>query len=246
MRWQIRRGVLAGPRELNPGSPWWRAVNETLLRDGSEAALLADGGRGDPSTAGVSHWVTFLRRPSPDNWYRAHNASIVAGYLANRHLVAGELLLERFFMDVALLRVLYAHSLLANPRLALGRLSPLGRLLGDPRRRAADLFLSMQNVLPDKYPLEEPGIDVVLAKENYYGRIFDYGVIAPRIELLYEFAADDLDEPRVAALCTERSPVYAWPFEYRDVWRTGRSRLGIAAVSAVIGHPGHGDHKPQS
>ena len=237
MRWQLRRGVLAPANAATPGSPWWRAVNESLLRDAAEAALLFNGEPGTPSSTGVRHWVTFLSRPSPEAWYRAHNASIVAGYLRNRHLVAGEMLLERFFMDVALLRVFYAHSLLARPRLALGRLGPLGRFLGDPRRRAADLFLSMQNVLPDAYPIEEATIDTVLADENYLGRVFDYGVIAPRLELLYEFAADDLDEPRVSELCTERSPVYAWPYEYRDVWRTGRSRVGIAVVGAVVGRP---------
>ena len=36
-------------------------------------------------------------------------------------------------MNVALVRVLYAHSLVAAPHLALGRFAPLGRLLGDPR-----------------------------------------------------------------------------------------------------------------
>ena len=146
MRWQLRRGVLSPPSAVMPGSPWWRAVNESLLRDTTEAALLFTGESGAPGTTGVRHWVMFLRRPSPRAWYRSHNASIVAGYLQNRHLVAGEMLLERFFMDVALLRVLYAHRLLARPRLALGRLGPLGRFFGDPRRRAANLFLSMQNV----------------------------------------------------------------------------------------------------
>ena len=34
IRWQIRRGVLAAPSAGRPGSPWWRAVNEGLLRDG--------------------------------------------------------------------------------------------------------------------------------------------------------------------------------------------------------------------
>ena len=124
MRWQLRRGVLAPPTRSKPGSPWWRAVNESLLRDCAEADQLFNGRPGDPPTTSVRHWITFLQRPSPQAWYRAHNASIVAGYLANRHLVAGEILLERFFMDVALLRVFYAHSLLARPRLALGRLRP--------------------------------------------------------------------------------------------------------------------------
>lgn len=236
MRWQLRRGVLASPDAAAPGSPWWRAVNESLLRDCAEAALLLDGAPGEPGPI-VRHWVSFLRQPSPVAWYRAHNASIVAGYLANRHLVDAELPVERFFMDVALLRVFYAHSLLARPRLALGRLRPLGPLLGDPRRKAADLFLSLQNILPAEYPLADTSIDTVLADENYLGRVIDYGVIAPRLDLLYRFAADDLAEPRVLDLCKGQSPVYAWPFENREVWRTGRSRRGIAVVSAVLGRP---------
>ena len=84
----------------------------------------------------------------------------------------------------------------------------------------------------------------MLADENYLGRVFDYGVIAPRLQPLYEFAADDLDEPRVSELCTEQSPVYAWPFEYRDVWRTGRSRVGIAAVGSLLGRPRIAAHHP--
>ena len=235
MRWQLRRGVLAPPAAERPGSPWWRAVNEALLRDCVEAHQLSDGRPGDPPNTRVRHWISFLERPSPLAWYQAHNASIVAGYLANRHLVDGELLLERFFMDVALLRVFYAHALLARPGLALGRLRPLARLFGDPRLKAADLFLSVQNVLPDRYPLEERDIEEVLTKENYLGRIFDYGVIAPRIELLYRFAADELDDSRVGELCTEQSPVYAWPFEYRDAWVSRKSPIGIAAVRTVIG-----------
>jgi len=123
--------------------------------------------------------------------------------------------------------------LLARPRLALGRLGAFGRVFGDPRRRAADLFLSMQNVLPDKYPLDETAIDAVLARENYVGRVFDYGVIAPRLELLYRFTAEDLDEPRVSELCTERSPVYAWPFEHRHVWRPPSMPLAGRALERL-------------
>jgi hypothetical protein len=237
MRWQIWRGVLFPPDGAHPGSPWWRAVNESLLRDAVEADLLFNGASGTASTAAVRYWIDFLQRPAPGSWYLAHNASIVAGYLDNRDLVALETPLERFFMDVALLRVLYAHSLLVRPRLALGRLAAIGRFLGDPRRRAADLFLSIQNVLPDKYPLGATTIDAVLAEENYLGRLFDYGVIVPRLELLYEHAADDLDEPRLSELCRDSSPVYAWPYEHRHVWRTGRSRRGIALVRAFLGPP---------
>jgi hypothetical protein len=87
---------------------------------------------GEPSSEAVRLWLQFGARPTGRNWYRAHSASVVAGYLEHRSLAEGESAPERFFMNVALLRVLYAHALAAAPRLALGRFAALGRLLGDP------------------------------------------------------------------------------------------------------------------
>jgi hypothetical protein len=121
MRWQARRGVLNPLDALRPGSVWWRAVNERLLRDGSETIALLGGLAGDPSSQAVRLWLEFSARPTGRNWYRAHNASIVAGYLEHRNLAEAEGASERFFMNVALARVLYAHALAAAPRLALGR-----------------------------------------------------------------------------------------------------------------------------
>src|SRR5258707_10204238 len=100
--------------------------------------------------------------------------------------------IERFFMDVALIRALYAHTLLTVPRLALGPLAPAGRLLGDPRWRGADVFLSLHNILPDRYPLDEFTVQEILDAENYLGRLIDYGVILPRVHALYAHAACQL------------------------------------------------------
>ena len=136
-----------------PGSVWWRAVNERLLRDGCETVALLGGLAGEPSSPAVRLLLEFATGPTGRNWYRAHNASIVGGYLEHRNLADAERPPERFFMNVALLRVLYAHALAAAPRLALGRFSPLGRVLGDPRLGMAGVFLSLRRVLPDRYPL---------------------------------------------------------------------------------------------
>src|SRR6188472_296740 len=154
MRWQARRGVLAPLDAAPPGSVWWRAVNERLLRDGCETVALLGGLGGTPSSRAVRLWLEFSAIPTGRNWYRAHNASIVAAYLEHRELAQAEGAPERFFMNVALTRVLYAHSLAAAPRLALGRFAALGRLLGDPRLGMTGLFLSLRRVLPDQYPLE--------------------------------------------------------------------------------------------
>jgi hypothetical protein len=185
MRWQVSRGVLAPPDSGRPGSRWWRSVNEGLLRDAWEAGLLMAGRPGSASRPAVSRWAEFLRGPSGQTWYRAHNSSVIAGYLKYRHLTPAELPVERFFMDVALSRVLYAHALVCRPRLALGRLRAAGRLIGDPRWRGADLFLSLHPILPTRYPLTGVSISEILQAENYLGRLIDYGVILPRIQALY-------------------------------------------------------------
>ena len=219
MRWQARRGVLNPLDASPPGSVWWRAVNERLLRDGCETVALLGGLPGEPSSRAVWLWLEFGARPTERNWYRAHNASIVAAYLENRNLADAEREAERFFMNVALARVLYAHALGAAPRLALGRFAPFGRLLGDPRLGMAGVFLSLRRVLPDRYPL---ALDVerYIADEQRLGRMLDYAVIVPRLQRLYEWSAEELGESRLLELVRDGNPVYAWPFEQRRVWRT--------------------------
>ena len=224
MHWQVRRGLLTSPDAARPGSQWWRSVNEGLLRDAWEADRLVAGCRGPASSPPVSHWVGFLWQPSAAAWYRAHNASIVAGYLEHRELCAAELPVERFFMNVALGRVLYAHALVARPELALGRVRAVGRPLGDPRRRGADLFLSLRNILPVRYPLDDITLSDILAMENYVGRLIDYGVILPRVQALYDWAAADLGEPRLLGLIRDGLPAYAWTNDERHPWTTTRDR----------------------
>jgi hypothetical protein len=219
MRWQARRGVLNPLDTSPPGSVWWRAVNERLLRDGCETIALLGGLAGEPSSQAVGLWLEFGARPTGRNWYRAHNASIVAGYLENRSLAEAEGAPERFFMNVALARVLYAHALAAAPRLALGRLAPLGRLLGDPRLGMAGAFLSLRRVLPNRYPLARD-VERYIADEQRIGRILDYAVIVPRLQRLYEWSAEELAEPLLLGLVRDGNPIYAWPFEERHVWRS--------------------------
>ena len=218
MRWQTRRGVLNAPDASAPGSVWWRAMNERLLRDGCEAVGLLADRRGEPSSQAVRLWLDFGASPTGRNWYRAHNASIVGGYLEHQELAEAEREPERFFMNVALARVLFAHALVGAPPLAIGRLAPVGRVLGDPRFGMAGAFLSLRRVLPDRYPLEQD-VERYIADELRLGRILDYGVIVPRLQRLYEWSAADLGEPRLLELVRDGSPVYAWPYEQRHVWR---------------------------
>jgi hypothetical protein len=219
MRWQAHRGVLNPLDSSPPGSMWWRAINERLLRDGCETVALLGGLAGEPSSQALRLWLAFAARPTARNWYRAHNASIVAGYLEHRKLAEAESAPERFFMNVALLRVMYAHALAAAPRLALGRFAPLGRLLGDPRLGMAGVFLSLRRVLPDRYPLARD-VERYISEEQRLGRMLDYSVIVPRLQRLYEWSAEELAEPLLLGFVCDGNPIYAWPFDERHVWRT--------------------------
>ena len=221
MRWQLDRGVLNPLSDPVPGSQWWRAVNERLLRDTCEAVGRSGGLGGDPSSATIALGTAFIAQPTVRNWYRAHNASVVAAFLAHRDLAGEENEVECFFLNVVLLRVLYAHALAAAPRLALGTLAPLCRVLGDPRLGMAGVFLSLGRVLPDRYPADGR-IETYIQSERGLGRLLDYGVIGPRLQLLYEWAARELGQPGLLGMIHDGAPVYAWPSEKRWVWRPPR------------------------
>jgi hypothetical protein len=237
LRWELSRGVLASVDGDPPGSPWWRAVNERLLRDKAEADLLATGLPGTASADSVELWVDFLKHPGAGSWYRAHNSSIVSAYLAHEASARKELQVERFMMNVALLRVLFTHALVAQPRLALGPLAPLGPLLADPRGPTVGLFLDLRRSFPSHYPLRLT-VAEAMAREQWLARALDYGVIAPRLGELYAFSAASLRQPHLRDLLDRGAPAYAWSPGERHLWDAdslGRPVRALAWVTGVRG-----------
>jgi hypothetical protein len=232
MEWQIRRGLLNPPGDERPGSPWWRAVNERLLRDTCEARLRILGHHGPGSSPSVEPSVAFAHDPSPRSWYLAHNVTIVSAYLEHVDLARGEDRVERFFINLVLVRVLYAHALVAAPRLALGWLAPIAGWLGDPRLDLTRMYLSISRVLPDRYPLDGE-LDGYLANEHPFGRLLDRGVIAPRLTDLYRWSAHALAIPEVGELIDDGVPAYAWDRSDRSPWASPQSRLTSVVQRAL-------------
>jgi hypothetical protein len=238
MRWQLRRGVLEPAHGSRPGSPWWRAVNERLLRDGCEAVALSGGLTGPVSSRTVGYWTSFAANPTARGWYRAHNASVVAAYLEHRDLAESENMAERFFMNVVLCRVLYAHALVAAPRLSLGWLRPLAPFIGDPRLGMAGIFLQLSRVLPGQYPLTAE-VSYYLSNELGFGRLLDFGVIMPRLQHLYEWSAHELGAPGLLHCVRDGTPAYAWPPGESAAWLPPRSfALQLAHRALPTERPG--------
>jgi hypothetical protein len=174
----------------------------------------------------------LARQPSARAWYLAHNVTIVSAYLDHRDLAERENRVERFFINLVLVRVLYAHALVAAPRLALGWLAPIARWLGDPRLDMTGMFLSVSRVLPHIYPLEGE-LDDYIADEHPFGRLLDLGVISPRLTDLYRWSADELQIPSVTGLVREATPAYAWDPYDREPWAPTPTRLARAARRAL-------------
>ncbi len=224
MDWQVRRGLLNPLDHERPGSAWWRAVNERLLSHTQEARLRVLGHPGPASSPSAEPSIRFAVRPSTQSWYLAHNVSIVTAYLDHRDLAERENRVERFFINLVLIRLLYAHALVAEPRLALAWLAPTARWLGDPRRAMTGLFLSVSRVLPDVYPLEGE-LDDYIADEHTIGRLLDLGVIATRIPALYDWAAGELGIAGLTDLVHGGTPAYAWDPHEPEPWMPPPTRL---------------------
>ncbi len=228
MGWQVRRGLLNPVGGEAPGSLWWRAVNERLLRDTAESRAHVLGRGGPMSTPSVTWSVAFARRPSARAWYRAHNATIVTAYLEHRELAEAESRVERFFINLVLVRVLYAHALVAAPRLALSWLSPVAPALGDPRLEMTGIFLSLSRVLPRRYPLQGD-LQQYLDGERGFARLLDVGVIRPRFDALYGWSAVELSIPGLNELLRDGVPAYAWDTTDAEPWSPAPTLAARAA-----------------
>jgi hypothetical protein len=73
-------------------------------------------------------------------------------------------------------------------------------------------------------------VEWYIADEQRLGRWLDYGVIAPRLQDIYEWSAEELGVPRLLELVRDGNPIYAWPFEERHVWRP----LHVPFAGAVL------------
>ena len=129
----------------------------------------------------------------------------MSAYLEHRELAEVETHPERFFLNLILVRVLFAHALVAAPRLALSWLWPLGPVLGDPRLMVTGIFVALSRVMPDRYPLTRE-LAWYVDNEHGFGRLLDRGLIQPRLGPLYAWSAAELSIPTSAPWSTTACP----------------------------------------
>lgn len=229
LRWEVHRGVLNPPDEDPPGSRWWRAVNGALLRDATEARLRHEAGDDSPgSTVGVQAWQRFLDTPSATAWYRAHNTSIVLGYLGNVSLARDEEPHEQKLMSLTLTRVLFAQAIVEDHDWALGHLSRVARWFFRPAASGVGIAMHVPDLYPQHYPLRSDR-RWRTAPWTHLGDPFiwlvDHVLVGSRVTALYDLSARSLgiDELRTFA----RSDVASYP------WGDGVTDPTMAAISVA-------------
>lgn len=225
LAWEIARGVLNPLTAPAPGSRWWRNVNERFLIDSELAAAIHEG-RYTPAvtTEPVRFWTRYIEAPSRQSWYRAHNSSIAAGYLAEATTAAAEADAEQRFINIVLYRLLYAQALVEGEapgllawvvRKLTGHdrlLQGLERVIADPRGPSVDLLVHLPDFYPRHYPLSALDIEHVLEQGHCLGQdaeiLMDRVLISPWLTKLYKLASWWLLTPPITELVRDDQPCY--------------------------------------
>lgn len=211
MQWEMRRNVLNPPHlPANSGSKWWRDTNLHLLINAQIAAEIKQGIKApnQEKTNEVELWLQYIDGPSSRSWYRAHNASIISGYVDFTHHAREETQYEQTFMNEVLYRVLFAQAMVEDD-------SPFkedGEFMADPALPAVDLMVHIPAFYPDHYPLTEQDILNVMHKghalESDIEKFFDEYLIKPHIVSLFHSAAQWNNTPHLTQFLVDGKPVY--------------------------------------
>lgn len=223
--WEIKRGVLDA---LPAGSPWWRKVNGEFLYHGQLAMLVHEAGCDQPVASEIRFWLDYIAGPSAGSWYRAHNASIVRGYLDAIDEANRESSCEQIFMNEVLYRLLFAEAL------AVGKAGEPGEIGADPRLFGVWLITRMKALYPDHYPLtpederhiKHLGTD----PEDWIADVLDLGIILPHITELYALVAGIIEQPALERAIRAGVPIYP------ALTQVARARL-LAIREAVVNPP---------
>lgn len=218
--WEIRAGVLDPQR----GSPWWRNVNLHFIYLAELAGCLARHGlSGEQAPFPTRCWLTFIADPTPRHWYRAHNASILAGFARHEQDARDENAVGQLFLNITLYRLMFAQALVEEATL----FAELGALLADPRGFSVKLLVSLADFYPPHYPLGEADRAVIeghgLGIEELGVRLMD-GWIRLELPRLYAEAAAWNQAPELLDYLAGDEPAYP---------PAGERRAERAAAQAV-------------
>ena len=137
--------------------------------------------RGEPSSPTIGPWMSFIASPTPRNWYRAHNASVVSAYLENRDLAevesAARALLSQRRVASRSLRTCAGRCAASGSGAVRGAGNDPG---GSPARDGWSVSVSSPRASGSLSRRGELLSDI--SRREQCRAMLDYGVIAPRLQ----------------------------------------------------------------
>lgn len=208
LKWE-QRGVLNSPTFKPPGSGWWSEVNLWLINHSELAGKAYE--LGIPPTElpiPTQLWISFIKNPSPETWYRAHNSSIIDGYFRYLHLAEKETKPEQIFINMVLYRLLFAQSLVEGDFI----FPQLAKIIANPRGGAVDFIVHLDGFYPEHYPLTQEEIQDILGRahnlEEFGVKFLDDVLVEPELTGLYAKAAVWNLQPDLIKLIVNHKPAY--------------------------------------
>jgi hypothetical protein len=203
------RCVLRPPDARPPGSAWWSNVNLWFIYLSELGAKAYDikFPKAELPVA-TQFWISFIEEPTPQTWYKAHNSSIIDGYLKYPGFAKKETVPEKIFINMVLYRLLFAQSMVEGRFL----FPKLGKILGDPRGNAVQFITHLDAYYPSSYPMSKKDINEVLGKVHSLGELgvkfLDDVLIEPELTRLYYEASTWNEQPGLNRLIVHHKPAY--------------------------------------
>jgi hypothetical protein len=211
------RCVLRPPNANPPGSAWWSNVNLWFIYQSELGAKAYDISFPKAKLPAAAHlWTLFIEDPNPKIWYRAHNSSIIDGYLKYPGLAVKENIPEKIFINMVLYRLLYAQSMVEGEFI----FPKLGKILGDPRGIAVDIITHLDAYYPSSYPMSKKDINEVMGRVHSLGELgvkfLDDVLIEPELTQLYHAASEWNKQPALPSLIVHHKPAYPYHEDLPD------------------------------
>ncbi|MCF0041286.1 hypothetical protein [Dyadobacter fanqingshengii] len=208
LTWE-KRAVLRPVDGAPPGSPWWNDVNLWFIYLSELGAKAYETGMPIYELPVPSQfWLRFIQQPNAVNWYKAHNSSIIDGYLKFSDLAEKETVPEKIFINMVLYRLLFAQSLVEGDF----PLPKLGKIMGDPRGRSVQFVTSLDAYYPAHYPMTGEEIREVLGKSHRLSELgvefLDDVLVEPELTQLYQEASTWNNQPALMNLIVNHKPAY--------------------------------------
>lgn len=209
LRWAISRGVLNhSENDEKPGSLWWKKIHDRHLFYSESAAAKFEQNPGNTSpVVPVQMWLDYFKNPNVSSWYRAHNSSIIQGFLDSRNEAYKETDLERWFINIVLSRLLFAQVLVER-KTVLGKFA---RWVADPQKQTIDYLVNKEGLYPTAYPLKNDLVNFKRSKACQNAdlmKIFDKKLIMPRVSTIYEHCALLNNSPSLVKFLKGNTPIY--------------------------------------